>query len=87
MFRLGTASLRSAIERARTLHPKVRCVMFGLYEVTGSKGNTYLVRCWKERTGKYVACSCQTRDGVACKHSVAAIPLHSFMARTPRAVR
>jgi hypothetical protein len=82
MFRLGTADLNKAIERARSLHPKVKCVMFGLYEVTGSKGNTYLVRCWKERGGKFVDCSCQTKDGTACKHGVAAIPLHSFMAQT-----
>jgi hypothetical protein len=82
MFRLGTADLNKAIERARSLHPKVKCVTFGLYKVTGSKGNIYLVRCWKERTGKFVDCSCQTKDGVACKHGVAAIPLHSFMAQT-----
>jgi hypothetical protein len=87
MFRLGTANLSKAIERARSLHPKVRCVMFGLYEVTGSKGNTYLVRCWKERTGKFVDCSCHTKDGVACKHGVAAIPLHSFIAQTQLAIR
>lgn len=87
MFRLGTADLTQAIERARALHPRVRCVRFGLYEVTGSAGNSYLVRCWKEKTGKYVDCSCKTRDGVACKHGVAAIPLHSFMAQTVLAVR
>jgi hypothetical protein len=87
MFRLGTANLSKASERARSLHPKVKCVAFGLYAVTGSEGNTYLVRCWKERTGKYVDCSCQTRDGVACKHGVAAIPLHSFMAETALAIR
>jgi hypothetical protein len=87
MFRLEDANLKRAIERARKLHPKVRCVTFGLYEVTGSKGNTYLVRCWKEKIGKFVDCSCRTRDGLACKHGVAAIPLHSFMAQTQLAIR
>lgn len=82
MFRLGTADLSRAIKRARALHPKVKCVVFGLYVVTGSAGDTYIVRCWREKTGKYVDCSCKTRDGVPCKHSVAAIPLHSHMART-----
>lgn len=87
MFRLGTVNLSQAIDRARSLHPKVKCVVFGLYEVTGSRGNTYLVRCWKEQSGKYIDCSCKTRDGVACKHGMAAIPLHSFMAQTALAIR
>ena len=39
--------LTKAIENARALHPKVRMVEFGEYEVSGSKGNTYTVLCYR----------------------------------------
>ena len=85
MFRLEDTKLQNAIKRAKDLHPKVRMQQFGLYEVTGSKGNTYLVSCYRDDQGhKVVECECQTRDGVACKHAVAALPLHIYMAATRR---
>lgn len=86
MFTLETTEISRAIDRARKLHPKVRAIRFDLYEVTGSQGHTYAVRCWREGGQKVVDCTCPTRDGVACKHGMAAVPLHSFMATTPLAV-
>lgn len=85
MFIIEETEISRAIDRARELHPKVRMVRFGWYEVTGSQGNTYAVRCWREKGRKAVDCTCPTQDGVACKHAMAAVPLHSFMATTPLA--
>ncbi len=73
--------MKTAIENARTLHPKVSVVRFGEYRVTGSCGNGYTVRCWRDsQNRKVVDCSCPTRDGVACKHAAAAIAQHSYLA-------
>ena len=80
MFILEITEVSRAIENARVLHPKVKMVRFGEYSVTGSKGNSYLVRCYREAGQKVVDCSCQTRDGVACKHGMAAVSLHVAMA-------
>jgi hypothetical protein len=85
MFIIEKTEIAKAIEKARKLHPHVRMVRFGLYEVSGSRGNTYIVRCWRERGMKHVDCTCATRDGIACKHGLAAVPLHSYMATTPLA--
>jgi hypothetical protein len=80
MFTLETTQISRAIENARQLHPKVRMIRFGEYAVTGSKGNSYTVRCFSDRGQKVVDCQCQTRDGVACKHGMAAVSLHIAMA-------
>ncbi len=80
MFSLETASIESAIERARKLHPKVKMIEFGTYEVTGSRGNTYTVKCYRANGEKIVECNCATRDGIACKHSMAAVSLHIALA-------
>jgi hypothetical protein len=85
MFIIEKTEIAKAIENAKALHPKVRMVRFGLYEVTGSKGNTYAVRCWRERGMKHVDCTCPTKDGVACKHAMAAVGLHIYTATTPLA--
>ena len=85
MFIIEKTEIAKAIENARKLHPVVRMVRFGLYTVTGSKGNTYIVRCWRDSHGKNVDCTCPTNDGVACKHGMAAVGFHSYMATTPLA--
>ncbi len=85
MFIIEETPIAKAIENAKALHPKVRMIKFGVYEVTGSKGNSYIVRCWRDANGKNVDCSCATRDGVACKHGVSVIMYHSYMATTPLA--
>jgi len=82
--------MRKAIERAKALHPKVRVCSFGEYEVTGSSGNNYSVKCYRdERNQKVVECGCPTKDGVPCKHGVAALPVHIHLAtqRISRASR
>ncbi len=70
--------LTKAIENARALHPKVHTVEFGEYEVSGSRGNTYTVLCYRSGGEKIVDCNCPSR--VPCKHSAAALQVHIFMA-------
>ncbi len=70
--------LTRAIESAKALHPKVRMIEFGEYEVTGSKGNTYTVLCYRAGGEKIVDCNCPSR--MPCKHSAAAIALHVHVA-------
>jgi hypothetical protein len=81
MFIIEQTEISRAIENAKRLHPKVRMVTFGLYQVTGSRGNAYAVRCWREGGQKAVDCTCATRDGIACKHGMAAVSLHIAVAR------
>jgi hypothetical protein len=82
MFTLEKTQISKAIERCRELHPTVRVIAVGEYTVTGSeKGSVYIVKCCRDEQGfKTVDCSCKTRDGVACKHGVAALALHIYMA-------
>jgi hypothetical protein len=82
MFRLEDTEIANAVDRCRELHPTVRVVAFGEYTVTGSKaGSSYTVKCYRDEQGfKTIDCSCKTRDGVACKHGVAALALHLYMA-------
>ncbi len=73
--------LTKAIERAKSLHPRVRVRSFGEYQVTGSRGNTYTVKCYRDdKNQKVVECECPTKDGVPCKHGVAALPVHIHLA-------
>lgn len=82
MFALETAKLDDAIEKAKQLHPKVKMACFGEYQVTGSTGNDYTIRCYRSAAGlKIVDCSCQTKDGVTCQHGLAAASLHIAVAR------
>ena len=81
MFALEETELSRAVERAKALHPTVRIIGFGKYSVTGSQaGSLYTVRCWKENGKRWVDCTCKTADGIACKHGVAAVALHIYMA-------
>jgi hypothetical protein len=80
MFNLETTRLEKAIQNAKALHPKVRMIQFGMYAVSGSKGNSYTVKCYRFFGEKIVECSCPTKDGVACKHGVAAVTLHLHVA-------
>jgi hypothetical protein len=73
------AQISKAIENAKRLHPKVKMVNFGEYEVTGSKGNSYTVLCYRENGAKVIDCNCPAR--VPCKHAAAAISLHIAVAR------
>jgi hypothetical protein len=65
------------------MHPTVRVIAYGEYSVTGSNaGSLYTVKCFRDDEGfKTVDCSCKTRDGVACKHGVAALGMHLYLAQ------
>lgn len=82
MFILEETSIAKATQRARELHPIVRIIGFGKYTVTGSQpGSLYTVTCGRDQYGqKVVNCTCKTRDGIACKHGMAAVALHIYMA-------
>jgi hypothetical protein len=89
MFRLEETEISKAVDRCREMHPTVRVIAFGEYSVTGSQpGSLYTVKCFRDEEGfKTVDCSCKTRDGVACKHSVAALALHLYMAAVQMVIR
>jgi hypothetical protein len=79
-------TIQKAIERAKAVHPKVRVKAFGEYEVSGSAGNAYTVRCEKRNGLKVVDCSCVAgMFGTPCYHSAAAVGLHMWTATTPLA--
>lgn len=85
MFVIGETEVGKAIENARQLHPKVKMILFGEYLVSGSRSSSYIVRCYRDRGLKIVDCGCPTRDGVACKHGMAAVSLHIGLAARRRA--
>ncbi len=86
MFIIEKTEIGRAIESARQLHPMVRMVRFGEYQVSGSNGNAYTVRCYRDKRGlKTIDCTCATRDGIACKHGMAAASLHVGLAAQRRA--
>jgi len=89
MFRLEETDIAKAVERARDLHPTVRVIAYGEYTVTGSQpGTTYTVKCYRDAEGfKTVDCTCKTKDGVACKHGMAAVALHLYMAAVEMVIR
>jgi hypothetical protein len=83
MFRLEETELSKAIDRCKEMHPTVRVIAYGEYSVTGSTaGTVYTVKCFRDDEGfKTVDCSCKTRDGVACKHAIAALGMHLYLAQ------
>jgi hypothetical protein len=83
MFRIEETEISKAIDRCKEMHPTVRVIAFGEYTVTGSTpGSLYTVKCFRDDEGfKTVDCSCKTRDGVACKHAIAALGMHLYLAQ------
>ena len=78
-------TIKKAIERAKAIHPKVRAVCFGRYEVSGSKGGFYTVLCGRNRGQKVVDCTCKAgQSGRPCFHAAAAIPMHMHLADASR---
>jgi hypothetical protein len=74
-------TISKAIERAKAIHPKVRVRSFGEYEVTGSKGTRYTVRCERRNGLKVVDCDCVAGTfGTPCFHAASALPVHIHMA-------
>jgi len=79
-------TIKKQIERAKAIHPKVHVKTFGEYEVTGSAGNYYTVKCEKRNGLRVVDCSCVAGTfGTPCFQAAAAIARHSYIAATPLA--
>ena len=83
MFILTTESqLTKAINKARTVKPRLKAHRLGVYTVTGSKGDAYTVNCYRDAQGrKVVACECTgAQRGLVCYHAASAIGLHIVLA-------
>lgn len=74
-----------AIERAKARHPRVTVKKFGEYQVTGSAGNLYTVRCERRGNVKVVDCECMAGQfGSYCFHAMAAAAVHIGLASMRR---
>ncbi len=80
------AQVARAIERAKARRPRVTVKSFGVYQVTGSAGNLYIVRCEKRGGIKFLDCECVAgRFGSPCFHAMAAVSVHIGIASMRRA--
>ena len=76
-----------AIERAKARHPRIKVKKFGEYQVTGSAGSLYTVRCERRDGVKVVDCECVAGQfGIPCFHAMAAAAVHIGLASLRRAV-
>lgn len=74
-----------AIERAKACHPRVKVKRFGEYQVTGSAGSLYTVRCERRDGVKVVDCDCVAGQfGTPCFHAMAAAAVHIGIASMRR---
>ena len=77
------ATIEKAIERAKAVHPKVHVKGFGEYEVSGSKGGSYTVRCERRGGLRVVDCDCVAGQyGTPCFHAAVAVAQHTYLAAT-----
>jgi hypothetical protein len=78
--------MAKAIERAKARHPRVTVKKFGVYQVTGSAGNLYTVRCERRGNVKVVDCECVAGQfGSECFHAAAAVSVHIGIASMRKA--
>src|SRR5262245_1799546 len=72
MLKLEPKTMRNAIQRAKTVHPKVRVLDADArtYAVSGSKGGAYTVRFQVVNGHKLAECDCMART--MCFHIAAA---------------
>ena len=83
MVQLTTAAkLENAINKARTVKPRVHVNKFGSYIVTNkATGATYTVECAKRDGKRFASCSCKAGDcGQVCYHIAAAVSAHLQLA-------
>ncbi len=83
MIQLTTAAkLENAINKARTVKPRVAINKFGSYTVTNkTTGATYTVECVKRDGKRFASCSCKAGErGNACYHVAAAVSAHLQLA-------
>lgn len=80
-------ALAKAIQRAKARHPRVTVKRFGEYQVVGSAGNLYTVRCERRGKIKVVICDCVSgKFGTPCFHAMAAASVHIGIASMRRSV-
>jgi hypothetical protein len=83
MIQLTTATvIEKAINKARTVKPRVRVNCFGSYTVTNkATGATYTVTCEKRNGVRLAHCDCKAgQRGQACYHIAAAVAAHIQLA-------
>ncbi len=83
MVQLTTfTKLQNAINKARTVKPRVRINRFGSYTVTNkATGATYTVTCEKRDGKRFAHCTCKAgASGLACYHIAAAVSAHMVLA-------
>ena len=83
MIQLTTAAkLENAINKARTVKPRVAINKFGSYTVTNkATGATYEVTCEKRDGKRFASCTCKAgMRGNACYHVAAAVSAHMQLA-------
>ncbi len=83
MIQLTTADkLQNAINKARTVKPRVRVNQFGSYIVSNKEtGASYTVECAKRDGKRFAACTCKAgKRGQACYHIAAAVSAHLQLA-------
>jgi hypothetical protein len=90
MFVLQSAAqLEKAIIKAKKTRATVKFISFGVYAVSGSKGNFYTVECKRnERGEKIVSCDCKAGQSVkplVCFHAASALSLHVGLCRQRQA--
>jgi hypothetical protein len=83
MFILESAAqLEKAIIKAKKTRTQVKFIKFGVYAVSGSKGNFYTVECKKVGNEKQVSCECKAGEkNLPCYHAASALALHTGLAR------
>ena len=83
MIQLTTADkLQNAINKARTVKPRISVNQFGSYTVSNkATGATYTVECAKRDGKRFAHCTCKAGiRGNACYHIAAAVSAHLQLA-------
>lgn len=85
------SQLESAAARAAVKQPKLKVIDFGVYEVSGSKGQWYTVTCKRDGAGtRIVFCSCEDthprRGNTVCYHIPPAVGAHILLALARQSV-
>ncbi len=78
----SAATLEKAINKARTVKPRVHVNAFGSYTVTNkTTGATYTVTCEKRDGKRFASCTCRAGElRKACYHLAAAVAAHIQLA-------
>ncbi len=78
--------LEKAIAKAKKTRTTVKFIKFGVYAVSGSKGNFYTVECKKVGNEKQVSCECKAGEkNLPCYHAASALVVHICYAKQRQA--